>query len=246
MGEAPWPLSPARAPTLAYGVCDDDWTGLAGLGVVARLARFLGLPELLAASVRLQRRRRGGSAGQRLLALIYAACAGGGHLHAVDALGADDVARQTCGLRAVPDSRRLGADLQRMHAAALEGLRECVRLASRRLVLLGAQACGQRWGSVPVCGDGPGIEGEGQLFENAERGYHGEKQYWLHSVCVGVAWVSARLAAGGRHGHAGGLAGAAGPGCGALADRAAAGVAAGRQRVLLQRSGELLPAKGLG
>ncbi len=30
---------------------------------------------------------------QMLLALIYAACAGGGHLHAVDALGADDVAR---------------------------------------------------------------------------------------------------------------------------------------------------------
>ncbi len=82
------PLSPARAPTLAYGVCDDDLTGLAGLGVVARLARFLGLPEKLAASIRLQRRRRGGSAGQLLLALIYSACAGGGHLHAVDALGA--------------------------------------------------------------------------------------------------------------------------------------------------------------
>ncbi len=155
--EAPWPLSPASAPTLAYGVCDDDLTGLAGLGGVARLARFLGLPEKLAASVRLQRRRRGGSAGQLLLALLYAACAGGGRLTAVDALGADEVARQTCGLRAVPASRRLGADLQRMHAAALEGLRECVRLVSRRLV---AQACGQRWGSVPVFGDGPGIEVE--------------------------------------------------------------------------------------
>ncbi len=72
------PLSPVSAPTLAYDICDDDWTGLAGLGMVARLARFLGLPEKLAASVRLQRRRRGGSAGQRLLALLYAACAGGG------------------------------------------------------------------------------------------------------------------------------------------------------------------------
>ncbi len=85
--EAPLPLSPASAPTLAYDVCDDDLTGRAGLGVVARLARFLGLPELLAASARLQRRRRGGSAGQMLLALLYAACAGGGHLHAIDALG---------------------------------------------------------------------------------------------------------------------------------------------------------------
>ncbi len=129
-----------------------------------------------------------------LLALIHAACAGGGHLPAVDALGADEVARQTCGLRAVPASRRLGAYLQRMHAAALEGLRECARLVSRRLV---AQACGQRWGYVPVCVDGPGIEVEGKLCENAERGCHGEQQYWLHSVFVGVAWVSARLHAGG-------------------------------------------------
>ncbi len=165
---------------MAYDVCDDDWTGLAGLGMVARLARFLGLPEKLAASVRLQRRRRGGSDVQRLLALIYSACAGGGHLTAVDALGADEVARRTCGLRAVPASRRLGADLQRMHAAALEGLRECARL-----VPLVAQACGQRWGYVPVFVDGTGIEGEGQLCENAGRGYHGERQSWLHSVFVG-------------------------------------------------------------
>ncbi len=78
-------MFPDSAPTLAYGVCNDDLTGLAGLGVVAQ---FLELPEKLAAAVRLQRRRRGGSAGQRLLALIYAACAGGGHLHAVDALEA--------------------------------------------------------------------------------------------------------------------------------------------------------------
>ncbi len=161
---------------------------------MARPARFLGLPARLAASVR---RRRGGSDVQRLLALIYAACAGGGHLHAVDALGADEVARQTCGLRAVPASRRLGAYLQRMHGAALEGLRECARLVSWWRSPLGAQACGQRWGYVPVFGDGTGIEVEGQLCENAERGYHGEKQSWLHSVCVGAAWVSARLQAGG-------------------------------------------------
>ncbi len=174
--EAPWPLSPDSAPTLAYGVCDDDWTGLAGLGVGARLARFLGLPEKLAASVRLQRRRRGGSAGQMLLALLYAACAGGGHLHAVDALGVDDVARRACGLRAVPASRRLGEYLQRMNQAALEGLRECVRLVSRRLVPLVAQARVQRWGYVPVFVDGTGIEVEGKLFEHAGRGCHGEKQ----------------------------------------------------------------------
>ncbi len=83
--------------------------------MVARLAQFLGLPDKLAASIRLQCRRRGGNFGQILLALIYSACAGGGHLHPVDALGADDVAHRACGLRAVPDSRRLGAYLQRMH-----------------------------------------------------------------------------------------------------------------------------------
>ncbi len=167
----PWPLSPARAPTLACGVYNDDWTGLAGRGGVARLARFLGLPEKLTASVRLQHRQRGGSDGQMRLALIYAACAGGGDLHAGDALGADDIARRACGLRAVPASRRLGP--------------------------LGVPECGQRWGSVPVCGDGPGIEGEGQLCEHAERGYPGERQSWLPAVCVGAAWVSARLNAGG-------------------------------------------------
>ncbi len=132
-----------------------------------------------------------------LLALIYSACAGGGHLHAVAALGVDHVARRAHRLRAGPASRRLGADLQRMHEAALEGLRQYARLVSRRLVPLGAQACGQRWGSGPVCGDGPGIEVEGQLFGNAERGYHGERQSWLPAVCAGAAWVSARLQAGG-------------------------------------------------
>ncbi len=38
---------------------------------------------------------------------------------------------------------------------------------------------------------------EGKLFENAGRGCHGEKQSWLPSVCVGAAWVSAWLNAGG-------------------------------------------------
>ncbi len=95
-----------------------------------------------------------------------------------------------------------------------------------------------------MCGDGPGIAVEGQLCENAERGCHGEKQYWLPSVCVGAAWGSARLYAGGTDMR----------GDGreqldrdvALAARAAAGGAAGRQRVLLQGAGELLLAAGLG
>ncbi len=156
-------MPPGSAPTRAYGVCDDNLTGLTGLGVVARLAQFLGLPEMLAAAVCLERRRRGCSDMQILLGLCRR-----GHLHAVDALGTDDVARRACGLQAGPHSRRLVA-----------------------------QECVQRWGYVSVFVDGKGIEVEGQLFEIAERGCNGEKQYGLHAVFVGAAWVSARLQAGG-------------------------------------------------
>ncbi len=109
-----------------------------------------------------------------LLALIYAACAGGGHLRTVAALRADPVARQACGLQAVPHSQRLGEHLQRMHQAALEGLRRC-----------GWSAGGWcRWGRRRArSGGGPsrcswtarGSRGESQLCENAERGYHGEQ-----------------------------------------------------------------------
>ncbi len=56
---------------------------------------------------------------------------------------------------------------------------------------------GKPAGCGPVFVDGTGSEVEGKLFENAGRGYHGERQSWLPSVCVGVAWVSARLHAGG-------------------------------------------------
>ncbi len=67
----------------------------------------------------------------------------------------------------------------------------------RQLVPVVTQECGQRWDYVPVCGDGKGIEVEGQLCEHAERGYHGEQQSWLPAVCVGAAGVSARLHADG-------------------------------------------------
>ena len=51
----------------------------------------------------------------------------------------------------------------------------------------------QQLGYVPVFVDGSGIEVEGRCFEQAGCGYNGERQYWLHSVFVGVVWVSARL-----------------------------------------------------
>ena len=52
-------------------------------------------------------------------------------------------------------------------------------------------------GYVPVFVDGTGIEVAGRCFEQAGKGYNGERQYWLHSVFVGVLWVSARLQPGG-------------------------------------------------
>ncbi len=232
------PASPASAPTLTCGVCDEPLTGLAGLGGVARLTRFLGLPARLAKAVRL---RRGGSDGQRLLALIYAACAGGGHLHAVDALGADHVARRACGLQAVAYSGQLGADLQRLHEAALEGLRQGARLVSRRLVPLGGRSGG---GPCRCAETARGSRGGPVVRERRAR--LPRLATVLAALGVRGGDGGQRPAAGGRHGHAGGLAGETGLGCGALADRGAAGGAAGRQRVLLRGTGKLLPAAGRG
>ncbi len=186
-------MSPDSAPTLAGGVCDDPGRARCGgaAGPVPRAARG-GPPS--APPARLQ--RCADAAGADLFGLRRRR----GHLNVVDDLGADDVARRACGLQAGPDSRRLGADLQRMHEAALEGLRQCARLVSRQLV----QECVQRRGYMPVFGDSTGIQVESQLCENADRGCHGEQQSWLHSVCVGAAWVSARLNAGGTDVKGGG------------------------------------------
>ena len=54
---------------------------------------------------------------QMLLSLGYSFRAGGGHLNEVDALGADPVVGRGTGLRAVPDSRRLGEYLGRLLGA---------------------------------------------------------------------------------------------------------------------------------
>ncbi len=84
--------------------------------------------------------------------------------------------------------------------------------------------------------DGPGSEGEGQLCEHAERGCHGEQQSWLPSVCVGAAWVSARLQAGGTDMQGDGW---------EQLDQAAVPRLTGRQPVRLRAAGGLLPAAGL-
>ena len=187
-----------KAPKLSYGVCDNLLTGLAGLPAIAALARILGLPWALQKHVRIKVRQRGCSDAQNLLSLIFALCTGGGHLNTVDALAADEAACEGVGLPgAVPDSRRLGEYLARFSAKALDGLQACVRSVSAQVVPVVAAACGKELGYVPVFIDGTGIEVQGKQFEGAAVGYNGERQYWLHSVFVGRAWVSARLNEGG-------------------------------------------------
>ena len=187
-----------KAPKLSYGVCDSLLTNLAGLPALARLARTLGLPWVLQKYVCIKVRQRGSSDAQNLLSLIFALCTGGGHLNAVDALAADEAACTGTGLDdAVPDSRRLGEYLTRFTDKALDGLQACVRSVSAQVVPPIAAACGEALGYVPVFIDGTGIEVQGKQFEGAAVGYNGERQYWLHSVFVGRAWVSARLNQGG-------------------------------------------------
>ena len=187
-----------KAPILSYGVCDDPLTGFAGLPALAALARILRLPWILQKYVHVKVRQRGSSDAQNLLSLIFALCTGGGHLNAVDALAADEAACEGAGLQGtVPNSRRLGEYLARFSAKALAGLQACVRAVSVQVVPPIAAACGKQLGYVPVFIDGTGIEVQGKQFEGAAVGYNGERQYWLHSVFVGRAWVSARLNEGG-------------------------------------------------
>ena len=154
-----------------------------------------------------QARRRGSTDAQSLLSLIYTLAAGGGHLNAVDALAADEAACVGAGLAgAVPNSRRLGEFLTHFSDSALDGLRDCVRSVSKRVVPVVAKACYREQGYVPVFIDGTGIDGTGidgtsidgtgKHREKAAVGYNGDRQYWLHAVFVGLAWASARLHAG--------------------------------------------------
>ena len=187
----------SKAPKIDFAVSNQLLTGSAGLALVASLASWLDLPCQLARRVRLKLRRRGCADEQMLLSLIYSFCAGGGHLSDVDSLQHDRAAQRITGLQRVPDSRRLGEYLARMSAGPLAGLQACVRHVSQCVVGHWLRRYQQQLGYVPVFVDGSGIEVEGRCFEQAGRGYNGERQYWLHSVFVGVVWVSARLQPGG-------------------------------------------------
>ncbi len=71
-----WRPPGTASPEAQFGVSDEELTGLAGLALVARLVKYLGLAEGLARLVRVKRRRRGCRDEQMLLSLIYSFCAG--------------------------------------------------------------------------------------------------------------------------------------------------------------------------
>ncbi len=187
----------SKAPKIDFAVTDEKLTGTAGLALVATLASWIDLPCQLARRVRVKRRRRGCRDEEMLLSLIYSFCPGGGHLSDVDSLAGDPAARRITGLRNVPDSRRLGEYLARLGGLRLAGLQACVRHVCGRLAGHWIRRYQRELGYVPVFVDGTGIEVAGRCFEQAGKGYNGERQDWLHSVFVGVLWVSARLQPGG-------------------------------------------------
>ena len=80
---------------------------------------------------------------------------------------------------------------------AVGGLQSAARRLAGRLAPAVARDCVDTLGYVPVCVDGTGIEVQGRQFEQAAKGCNGERQYWLHSVFAGGAWVSGRLRPGG-------------------------------------------------
>ena len=90
-----------------------------------------------------------------------------------------------------------GECLARMTDDAVGGLQSTARRLAGRLAPAVVRDCVDTLGYVPVFVDGTGIEVQGRQFEKAAKGYNGERQYWLHSVFVGGAWVSGRLRPGG-------------------------------------------------
>ena len=69
-----------HSPQAEFGVSDEELAGLAGLALVARPVKFIGLPGSLARLVRLTCRRRSCRDDQLLLSPVYCLCSGGWHL----------------------------------------------------------------------------------------------------------------------------------------------------------------------
>ena len=72
------PLDIAR--NVSFGFTDDLVTARGGLALLAQLAKFVGLPDMFGASVRVKKRRRGCRDDQMLLPLVFSFACGCGRL----------------------------------------------------------------------------------------------------------------------------------------------------------------------
>ncbi len=190
-------MIPQSAPKIDIDFTDERLTSNAGLVFIGQQAKHMKVPELLDTRIKVKQRNRGCNDAQMLLSLIYSFCTGNGCLSDVDALKADRVAQQLLGLTQVPDSRRLGEYLSRCTPDGLDQLYTIIRTLTPSIIAPVIAHHREQDGYIPVFMDGSAIEVTGRLFEQANWGFTGEDQYWLHGVFIGSAWVSGRLHPGG-------------------------------------------------
>lgn len=186
-----------QPPRVEIDFTDAALTGQGGWSLLGAMARRLGLPEQLSASLQLKQRRRGASDAEMLWSLVASLASGNGALSDLDALRADEAGQQLLGLDKAPSSRRLGEYLSRFSTAEVEALLGVARRLTAQVAPAVIKHEVAQRGYLPVFVDGTAIEVEGELFEDAGRGYDGELQYWLHGVFLGGLWASGRLHPGG-------------------------------------------------
>ena len=166
---------------------------MAGSLFVARLANQLKLPDLLKDQIHLKKRNRGCDDKDSLLGLIHNFCAGNGKLSDMDTLRADKPTVSLPGLEDVRSSKRMGEYLTLFTANAVKALYAVARSLCQQIAPDVIQHFIEQKEYLPVFLDGTEIEVTGRYFEQADVGYSGNRQYWLHNIFIGHLWVSGRL-----------------------------------------------------
>ena len=166
---------------------------MAGSLFVARLANQLKLPDLLKDQIHLKKRNRGCDDKDSLLGLIHNFCAGNGKLSDMDTLRADKPTVSLLGLEDVRSSKRMGEYLTLFTANAVKALYAVARSLRQQIAPDVIQHFIEQKEYLPVFLDGTEIEVTGRYFEQADVGYSGNMQYWLHNIFIGHLWVSGRL-----------------------------------------------------
>lgn len=172
---------------------DAKLTPVAGSLFIANIAEQMGLPSLLENHIKLKKRKRGCDDKTSLLGLVHNFCTGNGKLSDMDALRADTTTVTLLGLDDVPSSKRMGEYLQRFDSESVNSLHEITRQLCKQIAPEIIEHCLIQQDYVSVFVDGTEIEVLGKLFEKANVGYSGNRQYWLHNIFIGGLWVSGRL-----------------------------------------------------